>query len=208
MPKTDGRGGRALTIGTAALVAATLLVGMPTAVGANAAPAEESASTPDPTRSKQLDGLFADLKESKSVGESRVIESKIWAAWLDSGDTEIDVMMTRAIAAMSGGDFVEAIGQLNRIIEIRPDYAEGWNKRATVYFIMKDYQRSLEDVARTLALEPRHFGALSGLGMIMVQLGDKRQALQAFKRALELDPNLSGAKEAIDDLEDELSKDI
>jgi tetratricopeptide (TPR) repeat protein len=167
---------------------------------------EEPAGAPG--RAERLDQLFAELKAAKSIGESRHIEARIWAAWLDSGDAEIDRMMSQAIAAMSGGDFVEAIAHLDRIIESKPDYAEGWNKRATVYFLINDYERSLEDVARTLELEPRHFGALSGLGMIMVRLGDKRQALEAFKRALEVDPNLAGAKEAVERLEAELSKDI
>ena len=86
---------------------------------------------------------------------------------------------------------------------MKPDYAEGWTKRATVYFLIDDYKKSIFDIERTLALEPRHFGALSGLGMIMRDIGQDKRAIDAFQRALAVDPYLDNVKKALDDIQGE-----
>ncbi len=114
--------------------------------------------------------------------------------------------MLKAIVAMDTGVLNQAFGYLDEIIKRDPDYAEGWNKRATVFYMIDDYDKSLADIQKTLELEPRHFGALAGLGMIMIKLGDKQRALQAFERAYAVDPVINNGKEVIEGLKAAISK--
>lgn len=167
-----------------------------------------SEQSSDDTRTQAdiaLDRLFLELREARSPGESKDAEVAIVQTWLMSGSDTVDILMTRTIQAMQEERYPVALDLLDSIITLKPDYAEGWNKRATVYFLTDDYQRSLSDIQRVLALEPRHFGALSGLGLIMQNLGDDERALFAFKRALEVHPRLKTAKDAVADLEEKLS---
>jgi tetratricopeptide (TPR) repeat protein len=158
-------------------------------------------------RSARLDGLFSDLMTAKG-SEARAIEQKIWGVWLESGDAEVDSLMTAMILAMNSRSFGPALAFANKIVTIKPDFAEGWNKRATLYYIVKDFNHSIADIEATLALEPRHFGALSGLGMIMMQIGDKRRAIAAFRKALEVNPTMDGIRDTVSALEKELSRDL
>ena len=98
--------------------------------------------------------------------------------------------MTRVKTAVEAKDLDLAIQLLDALVEIRPEYVEAWNRRATVYFMKKEYGRSLEDIRQVLAREPRHFGALSGLGMIMQEFGEEKRALDVFRRALNVHPHL------------------
>jgi tetratricopeptide (TPR) repeat protein len=109
--------------------------------------------------------------------------------------------MTWALKAMSEKDYALALDYLDRVTMMKPDYAEGWNTRATVHFLMQDYGPSISDINRTLALEPRHFGAMSGLGMILRELGQDKRAAEVFRAALAIDPFLDNVKNALDDLE-------
>jgi len=99
--------------------------------------------------------------------------------------------------AADGRDYGLAIKLLNAVIELRPEYTEGWNRRATVYYLQKDYAHSLADIREVLAREPRHFGALSGLGAIMQEIGDDKHALAAYRRALAIDPHLEHIGEVV-----------
>lgn len=141
-------------------------------------------------RSRHLDFLFQALKVAPDSATARAIEKRIWTYWLSSGSDTADLLMSRVRTAIEQKDTDMAIQLLDAIIEFKPDYVEGWNRRATLYFEKHEYARAMSDIARVLALEPRHFGALAGMGMILEDVGDDRQALQVFRRALEVDPHL------------------
>jgi tetratricopeptide (TPR) repeat protein len=141
-------------------------------------------------RTKNLDFLFEALKIAPDAESAKLVEGRIWALWSVSGSDTTDLLMTRVKTAADGKDFNLAIELLNAVIELRPDYVEAWNKRATLYFLNKDYENSLADLRQVLAREPRHFGALSGLGIIMQEFGEDKLALEAFRRALAVNPYL------------------
>jgi tetratricopeptide (TPR) repeat protein len=139
---------------------------------------------------QSLDLLFEALKVAPDESSAKAIEERIWAIWVASGSDTANLLMTRVKAAIDAEDLDLAIKLLDAIIEIKPDYVEAWNRRATVYYQKKDYGRALSDIGHTLALEPRHFAAFAGLGMIMQDVGDDKHALDAFRRALALNPRL------------------
>jgi tetratricopeptide (TPR) repeat protein len=146
----------------------------------------------------RLPALFAQLKGAPSSDAASAIESEIWTIWFESGDAEIDKLLVAGSNAMSVRDFPAALEAFNRIIDKRPDFAEGWNRRATLYYLMGEYQKSLDDIARALALEPRHFGALSGLGLVNLKLDRIPAAGQAFERVLAIDPRSEAAQQDLD----------
>jgi len=141
-------------------------------------------------RIKNLDFLFEALKAAPDADSAKLVESRIWALWLASGSDTTDLLMTRVKTAIDGKDTNLAIELLDAVIELRPDYVEAWNRRATLHFANKDYGKSLADIREVLAREPRHFGALSGLGVIMQEFGEEKLALEAFRRALAVNPHL------------------
>jgi tetratricopeptide (TPR) repeat protein len=155
-----------------------------------------SADQKDP----RLDQLFGQLQVVGTRQEAHLVEQLIWAVWLESDSDTVNLLVERGLRAMSDGDLETALGVFDNVVDIAPDYAEGWNKRATVYFLMGRYRESIADVEKTLALEPRHFGALSGLGMIHGQLQDPAGALDAFERALAVNPHLPQAKALVPQL--------
>ena len=119
----------------------------------------------------------------------------------------VDLLMKRVITAINDEDYSLALALLNRIVEIRPGYAEGWNKRATLYYLIDDYGRSMRDIQMVLSLEPRHFGALSGLGLILQEVGQKAGALAAFRQALSVHPFLGNLQENVEELAHEVEGD-
>ena len=121
-------------------------------------------------------------------------EQGLWLLWTRSGDGEIDRQMARASEHMQAGRYDEAITLLGEVIRKKPDYAEGWNRRATVYYLAGDYRKSIADCDEVLKRNPRHFGALSGLGQIHLALQDEAAALAWFRRALEVNPNMVGVE--------------
>jgi len=141
-------------------------------------------------RTKNLDFLFEALKIAPDADAAKLVESRIWALWNASGSDTTDLLMTRVKAAADGKDLNLAIELLDAVIELRPDYVEAWNRRATLHFTNKDYRASLADIRQVLAREPRHFGALTGLGIIMQEFGEEKLALDAFRRALAVNPHL------------------
>jgi len=147
----------------------------------------------------QLDTLFSRLAQKDSP-DWLSVQNEIWAQWSRSGSPAMDLLLRRAESAMENGQFELALRFLDDLVRLAPDFAEGWNKRATVYFLLGEYGRSVADIQRTLALEQRHFGALSGLGMILERLGDKKGAMRAYRRGLEVHPNLPGAAEGVERL--------
>ncbi|WP_350335216.1 tetratricopeptide repeat protein [Coralliovum pocilloporae] len=169
-----------------------------------AQPQAQSQSAREAETAKQqdaLDELFGQLKTADTPNQFREIEEAILQTWLMSGSDTVDLLMARAINAMQDQNYPIALDLLDAVIALKPDYAEGWNKRATVYFLVQDPQRSIADIQKVLALEPRHFGALSGLGLIMRELGDNERALYAFRQALDVHPGLRAAQDAVADLE-------
>lgn len=142
----------------------------------------------------RLDYLFVHLQDVDKSQQARLIEQLIWGVWLESESPTLKLLMGRAVHAMGENKFDAALEILHSVVVVAPDYAEGWNKRATVYFLMGRYEESIADVERTLSLEPRHFGALSGLGLIYSHLEDNASALDAYERALKANPHLDQAK--------------
>lgn len=118
----------------------------------------------------------------------------------------VNASMTQGIEAMSSGDYGAALDAFNRVVETEPEFAEGWNKRATVYYLIGDFGASVRDIERTIALEPRHFGALSGLGLIYRAVGEDLPALKAFEAALKVNPYLRGARKHSEELRRRLSR--
>ncbi|MEP0321038.1 hypothetical protein [Bauldia litoralis] len=157
------------------------------------------------TKAERIDKLFETLTTSKDERAAKEAERSILRLWLESDSDTVDLLMNWALGATQEQRYPRALDFLDRVIVMKPDYAEGWNKRATVHFLMEDYSRSLADIGQVLALEPRHFGALSGFGMIMRALGEDEQAMIAYREALAVDPYLDNVQEALDELE---AKDI
>jgi len=141
-------------------------------------------------RTKNLDFLFEALKAAPDADSAKLVEGRIWALWLASGSDTADLLMSRVKTALDGKDNNLAIELLTAVIGLKPEYIEAWNKRATLYFANKDYGKSLADIRQVLAREPRHFGALSGLGIIMQEFGEDKLALEAFRRAVAVNPHL------------------
>jgi tetratricopeptide (TPR) repeat protein len=147
-----------------------------------------------------LDGLFTRLKSEGDPRTARIVEAAIWQIWLQSGDPEVDKIMQRGIGAMNDRDLSAALAAFDEVVERAPDFAEGWNKRATVHYFLQNYDQSIADIQRTLVLEPRHFGALSGLGLVSLAMGQEVQALQAFEEAVKIYPSMHGLKDQIKEL--------
>ena len=118
----------------------------------------------------RLDDLFSRLKCTSDVHEARLIEGLIWTLWLQSGSPDIDRLIEAGNDAMGAGRYDDALGRFTRVIERDPAFAEGWNRRATLYYLMGNFDASVRDIQETLLREPRHFGALSGLGLINSEL--------------------------------------
>jgi tetratricopeptide (TPR) repeat protein len=156
-------------------------------------PPEPPAKLPRPQRgdrTKNLDFLFEALKVAPDAESARAIEQRIWALWFASGSDTADLLMNRVKTAVEAKDMTLALQLLDAIVEVRPEYVEAWNRRATLFFMQKDFARALADIRQVLAREPRHFGALSGLGLIFQEIGDEKRALEIYRRALAINPHL------------------
>jgi tetratricopeptide (TPR) repeat protein len=152
----------------------------------------------------QVDRLFEALKLAPDEESAKYFENRIWAIWLDSPSDTANILMGRVKTAIDAKEYDLAIKLLNAIIDIKPEFTEAWNRRASIYFTKKDFARSLADIREVLAREPRHFGALSGLGIILQDLGDEKGALQAFRRALAIHPHLERIPELVKQLSDKI----
>jgi tetratricopeptide (TPR) repeat protein len=167
-----------------------------------AEPLEESAEAGEENR---LDKLFADLKRERNEKAAERIANFIQEEWSKSGSASIDLMMQWSGKAMQEKKFDVALDFLDQVTMLAPDFAEGWNRRATVHFMMDSYGKSMSDIQRTLRLEPRHFGALSGMAAISKIYDRKQAALDAYVRVLEIYPMLRSAQEEVGRLSEELA---
>jgi tetratricopeptide (TPR) repeat protein len=165
---------------------------------------EPPSSLPKVQRGVSLDRLFEALKVAPDDASAKYVEGRIWAMWIATDSDTTTLLMSRVKAAVDAKDLDLGIKLLTAIIDIKPDYVEAWNRRATIYYTKKDFEDSLADIHEVLKREPRHFGALSGLGMIMQELGDDKRALEAFRRALAVHPRL----EHIPDLVKQLTEKV
>jgi tetratricopeptide (TPR) repeat protein len=154
-----------------------------------------------------LDELFEALPGNAGSQTGRRIEAEILQRLHHSGSDTADLLLTWATEAMEEQNYPAALDLLDQIVILKPDFAEAWNKRATVFYLLDDYSSSLTDIRQTLAIEPRHFGALSGLGFIFEALDQKDDAIRAFRRALEINPQLDKVRETLEQLEEETSGD-
>jgi tetratricopeptide (TPR) repeat protein len=151
---------------------------------------EPPAKLPKVDRGKNLDFLFGALKAAPDEASAKHVEARIWAIWIQTPSDTASLLMSRAKAAVDAQKIDVAIKLLDAVIKLRPDYVEAWNRRATLYYMQNDYARSLADIREVLIREPRHFGALAGLGMIMQEVGDEKRALDAYRKALAVNPHL------------------
>ena len=164
---------------------------------------------PDAVRSDQrdarLDPLFARLQSTPSDQEAQAIEQRIWLIWSEAGDPQIDLLLQEGVLAMSQARYPVALERFDRTVAQAPGFAEGWNKRATLHYLMGDFRASVLDIQRTLDLEPRHFGALSGLGLIYDALDRPAAALRSFEAAFTINPHLQSIELRIIELRRQLA---
>jgi tetratricopeptide (TPR) repeat protein len=149
----------------------------------------------------RLNALFDKLKAAPSSDAARATEVQIWQIWTAHRNPEIAKLMRRGMTALAEHDGDGAREAFNSVVQYDKNFAEGWNKRATVEFTQGDFAASVADIERTLALEPRHFGALSGLGQIYLALNKKALALKAFRAALAIDPRLDDLRQKVEELQ-------
>ena len=147
-----------------------------------------------------LDGLFERLKTVTDPTQVELLTQAIWETWTASQDPALDALMARGLGQMQVRDLDGAIATFTALIEKAPDFAEAWNKRATVYWMRGDHDASVADIQKTVALEPRHFGAWSGLGMIFEEREQYEPAIRAYEECLKHNPHAGGLRPHTDEL--------
>lgn len=148
-----------------------------------------------------LDALYDD-----DSGTRAYAEGALWQVWMRSGDAAVDQLLKTGIKQMEEGRMGQAVDTFTHVIERKPEFAEGWNKRATAYYLMGDFDQSLKDCDEVIARNPSHFGALSGSGLNYVAKGELEKALEFFERALEINPNMPGVQQSIELIQYRLGK--
>jgi tetratricopeptide (TPR) repeat protein len=146
----------------------------------------------------RLSSLFERLRTTADEHEATVITQQIWVIWRHTDNEQVDALMDEGLHDVQVEQYDQALAVFNKVVVLAPRYAEGWNSRATLFYLMGNYPASAADVQRTLALEPRHFGAWSGLGLIYLGIGNEEAALQAFEKALAINPYLTGSRATAD----------
>jgi len=162
--------------------------------------AQVKPSDPQKGRQKVLDDLFDRLAKAQDDVEAKGVSGAIERVWMHSGSDTADLLMGRAMQALQRKDYALSQELLNAVVEIEPDWAEAWNKRATVRYLADDAMGSMQDIARVLKLEPRHFGALSGMGFILQRGGFDKGALEAFRKALDISPQQEEIRRLVEKL--------
>jgi tetratricopeptide (TPR) repeat protein len=181
-------------MGRALLLLLGIVTGLPGVIGPLAADQLDG----------RLDGLFDQLQTTSSQAEAAAAQQLIWQIWTESEDAQVNRLMSAGIQAMAAGQPAVALEVFDRMVRQAPEFAEGWNKRATVHYLMGNYPASVLDIERTLELEPRHFGALSGLGLIYDAIEEPAAALRSFEAAVAINPHLTGTQQRIDILRRQL----
>ncbi|MGH6815336.1 MAG: tetratricopeptide repeat protein [Hyphomicrobiaceae bacterium] len=171
----------------AALTGAAVVSGSPDRLPA---PLNVRAETPAEVRAERLDALFSRLKIIRDETEADAAVAEIWQLWMKSSRNDIDTLMQHAVTYIAVGHLEWALRTLDQVVERAPDYAEGWNKRATVLYVLGQHPRALADIEKVLTLEPRHFGALAGRGLIHAAAERWREAFDAYMQALVHNPFL------------------
>lgn len=156
-----------------------------------------AASNGDHTDSR-LDDLFLVLLQTEDLPLLRSAEGEIWAIWFEHPNADVERLMQLGVQRMNYQSYTEALAIFNNIVESFPDFAEAWNRRATLHYIVGNYEASIADIEKVLALEPRHFGALSGLGMVYLQQEELSKAKQAFEDLIDVHPNSPNAKQNLE----------
>jgi tetratricopeptide (TPR) repeat protein len=181
------------------LLAGSLGIALPVGASLPAA-AEDQAPAQPAGRQKILDELFDRLAKAQDDSEAKGIAGAIDRVWMRSGSDTADLLMNRAVQAISRKNWALSQELLDKIVVIDPYWAEAWNKRATARFFAEDYIGSMADLAQVLTLEPRHYAALTGMGFILQRTGFHKRALQVFRRALELNPQQEEIKKMVEKL--------
>lgn len=189
----------ALPFAAAFLAAAPV---MPASAQSGLAPPASTAST-EPA--DKLDSLFSDLKRERDDRQAKRISERIWAEWRDSGSATVNLLMQWADKAVTDSKNGLALDLLDQVIVLKPDYVEGWNRRATLHFMMGNHGKSMVDINRVLTLEPRHFGAIAGMAAILSASGNDELELRAWEQMLEIYPANRQAQEKVGELADKLS---
>jgi tetratricopeptide (TPR) repeat protein len=191
---------------TAAVVASmTAIWALPAA--AQSGKRSEQAGKPHVSRidrTRSLDFLFGALKLAPDDTTAKAIEERIWTVWTASRSDTANLLMMRVKTAIEAKDLDLAVRLLDGIVKIKPDYIEGWNRRATIFYMKKDYGRAIADIRQVLKREPRHFGALAGLGLILQDIGDDKQALEVYRRALEVYPRMERIPDIVKTLQEKV----
>jgi Tfp pilus assembly protein PilF len=164
------------------------------------APAEPQRRVPDPAHQSRLDQLFERLAASGGEAEASGIADQIARIWSRSGSDTLDLLMDRVEQAMKSNDGVTTLDLLDSVLALKPDFMEAYSRRAAVHFQQKDMDAAMRDLRQALAMEPRHFQALAGVGMVYQTGGEPKLALRAFREALKLNPHLKGIRQAAEKL--------
>jgi tetratricopeptide (TPR) repeat protein len=155
-------------------------------------------------RAAFLTTLYDQLKQARNEEAADLVSKAIERVWRQSGSDTADLLMERAGVAIQAKNLELALQILSSLVEIAPDYAEGWNQLATVYFLQENYEKAMRGLRHVLALEPQHYKAIEGLSLILREMGDKKGALRATRRALTIYPHLKSAQQA----QEELTRDV
>lgn len=148
----------------------------------------------------RLEDLFKRLQSASNLGEAAPIEDLIWQIWFEHADAGVNSQMQRGVRQMELNDLPGALATFDRLVVQAPDFAEAWNRRATLHFMMGNYAASEADIVKVLQLEPFHFGALSGRGLVLLSQGQYEAARNAFSRALEVHPNMPSVRNNIEEI--------
>lgn len=154
----------------------------------------------------RLPGLFDELKSAVDAGKAAVVEQQIWEIWHTAPNEELQQLMRQGMDAMNQSDLAQARSIFDEMIELAPDYAEGWNKRATVHYLMLNLPASLADIAETLKREPRHFGAIAGRGLAHIRSNQLAEAAEAFEDVLTISPQNPGSQSNLDAIREALGQ--
>lgn len=189
------------------IVIAASTAALPPSVSARSAPFILAQATTADVTSPALDSLFDELKRERDPKKASRISERIWAEWRESGSATANLLMVWADQAMRDERYGTALDFLDQVVTLFPDFPEGWNRRATLHYVLNDHAKSMADINRVLQLEPRHFGALAGMASIMQAAGRDKLALQAWERTLEVYPANRDAQRQVGELADKLAGD-